>query len=107
MKWIKVLDNFPMQKGILRIKIHNQSICLMQHQGKIYAVSSKCPHAGADISQGWCEEGFIICPVHRYKYNLENGRGASGQGDYLKIYPIEIRDDGIYIAVNKAWWNIF
>lgn len=107
MKWIKVLDDFPPQKEILRIKIQNKFICLIKHQEKIYAVSSKCPHASADISQGWCDKGFIVCPVHRYRYNLENGRGANDQGDYLKIYPIEIRDNGIFIGINKAWWKIF
>jgi hypothetical protein len=30
---------------------------------------------------------------------MENGRNTSGEGYYLKTYPIEIREDGIYIGL--------
>jgi len=107
MKWIKVLGTIPENNKIIRIKVSNKSLCLVKHENEIRAFTSNCPHAGADLSNGWCDKGYLVCPVHRYKYNLENGRGAEGQGDYLRIYPSEIRADGIYIGFEKSWWNLF
>lgn len=107
MKWIKISENIPPEDQIARFKILGKNICLLNHCQKLYAFSAKCPHAGADLSGGWCENNYIVCPVHRYKYNLENGRGAVGQGDYLKIYQVEERTDGVYILMNKGWRDIF
>ncbi len=69
---------------------------------KYYAVQRSCPHAGADLSGGWCKEGKLICPYHRYSYNLETGKGSEGQGDYIDTFPVEVREDGIYIGLPES-----
>jgi nitrite reductase/ring-hydroxylating ferredoxin subunit len=107
MKWIKVTSGMPENNRITKVKVANKNICLVMHEKELRAFTSNCPHAGADLSHGWCNKGYLVCPVHRYQYNLENGRGAEGQGDYLKIYPTEIRTDGIYIGLEKPWWSFF
>ncbi|MCX6337228.1 MAG: hypothetical protein NT153_08110 [Bacteroidetes bacterium] len=43
--------------------------------------------------------GQIVCPLHRYRFSLQNGRNTSGEGYYLKTYPIEHREDGIFIGL--------
>jgi 3-phenylpropionate/trans-cinnamate dioxygenase ferredoxin subunit len=45
--------------------------------------------------------GNIVCPLHRYKFALSNGRNISGEGYYLKTYTVEQRADGWYIAFEK------
>ncbi len=107
MKWIKALTTLPERNQVKKVKVANKNLCLVMHENELRAFNSSCPHAGADLSNGWCDNGYVVCPVHRFRYNLENGRGAEGQGDYLKIYPVEVRDDGIYIGIEKNWWNIF
>lgn len=107
MKWIKLLEVKPEDNKIIKIKVSNKTICLVNHENEIRAFKTNCPHAGGDLSNGWCDSGFVVCPLHRYKYNLENGLGAEGQGDYLKVYPLEMRTDGIYIGFKKPWWSIF
>ena len=42
--------------------------------------------------------GNIICPVHRFKFSLANGRNTSGEGYYLKTYAIRQDENGIYIG---------
>ncbi len=107
MKWVKISESIPSENKILRLKILGRNICLVNLHQKVYAFSAKCPHAGADLSGGWCEGDFWVCPVHRHKYNLENGRGEEGQGDYLKIYQTEKRSDGIYIMMKSSWKDLF
>jgi 3-phenylpropionate/trans-cinnamate dioxygenase ferredoxin subunit len=43
--------------------------------------------------------GNIICPLHRYKFSLQNVCNISGEGYYLKIFPVELRLDGIFIGI--------
>ena len=40
--------------------------------GSRYSIDQYCPHAGADLSQGWAEDGRCwICPRHRWQFALE------------------------------------
>ncbi|RZL30971.1 MAG: Rieske (2Fe-2S) protein, partial [Pedobacter sp.] len=74
------------------VKADGKKICVIKQQGQFFAVENTCPHAGGLLSGGWCTEGKIVCPIHRYEYNLTTGRGADGQGDYIDIYPTELTE---------------
>ena len=107
MKWYKIEDeNLEKEQSIQKIEVNGKSLCLVKTEDRIFVCAAKCPHAGADISQGWIDENYqIVCPFHRHKYNLENGRGAIGQGDYIEIYPVERRMDGTYIQLSENWFK--
>ncbi|MBC7383751.1 MAG: Rieske 2Fe-2S domain-containing protein [Bacteroidia bacterium] len=73
-----------------------------------FAVADQCPHAGARLGHGKCTpEGKIICPVHRFQYDVKTGRGLPAQGDYVETYPVETRKDGVYVGLKSKWWKIF
>lgn len=105
MKWIKIFSagQIPSDNSITKITAAGRKICIIRWEGKFYATQAYCPHAGADLSGGWCGEGKLICPYHRYSYDLKTGRGSEGQGDYLNTYPIEIRKEGLFVAVPEKW----
>jgi nitrite reductase/ring-hydroxylating ferredoxin subunit len=86
------------------IDIDGKRICMARTQTGYYAVNDTCPHAGAHLGRGgWCEDEKVVCPVHRYRYDLKTGRGL--QGDYIETYPVETRSDGVYIGLkSKRWW---
>lgn len=46
--------------------------------------------------------GNVICPVHGYRFNIGNGRNTSGEGYYLKHWPVEQRTDGIFVRMEKV-----
>ncbi len=105
MNWIKVNEELPEHNFIKEIKVEGKKLCLIKEEDNFYVVQNTCPHAGGILSGGWCSNGHIICPIHRWEYNLENGRGAAGQGDYINIYPVEKRADGLYIGLNESFWK--
>lgn len=69
----------------------------------MFALSAKCPHAGGDLTGGWCKEGKLICPLHRYSYDLQTGKGSEGQNDYIDKYPVEVKDDAVYVGIESFW----
>jgi 3-phenylpropionate/trans-cinnamate dioxygenase ferredoxin subunit len=109
MNWIKIVsvENISREDFITKIKVSGKNICLIRTEGNLYAVQNNCPHAGAQLSNGWCTKGKIICPYHRQEFDLITGRGAKGQGNYVNIYPLEIRSDGLYIGIKKVWWRFW
>jgi 3-phenylpropionate/trans-cinnamate dioxygenase ferredoxin subunit len=79
--------------------------CLVRSGEQLYVLDDKCPHAGGLLSNGWCDGlGNIVCPFHRYRYKLDSGQLAKGKGYYVNSYPLEMRNDGLYIAVERRGW---
>jgi 3-phenylpropionate/trans-cinnamate dioxygenase ferredoxin subunit len=35
---------------------------------------------------------------------MKNGRNVTGEGYFLKNWPVEIRDDGVYVGLEKNKW---
>lgn len=104
MKWHKLKVTQDITKPlIIKEKVGGKNLCIVSFESKLYAVAATCPHAGADLSEGLCVRKLIVCPYHRYTYDLETGKGGEGQNDFIETYPVEIRDDGVYIGVNSVW----
>ena len=52
------------------------------------------------MAQGYVDGlGNIVCPLHRYRFELNRGRNVSGEGYYLKVYQVEEREDGVYVII--------
>lgn len=107
MKWFKIDVSIPDHDIIFQVLVNGKKLCLIKNDGELYVIQNTCPHAGGILSGGWCKEGHIICPVHRWGYDLNTGRGAEGQGDYIKTYPVELRADGIYVGFKESLWRRF
>ncbi len=107
MRWIRLCGSEIQQENdfIRAVRVEGKRICLVKSGDQLFACQSKCPHAGADLSLGWCKNGKLICPFHRYEYDLQSGKGAPGQGDYIETYPLEIRTNGIYIGWKESWFK--
>ncbi|MES2274753.1 MAG: Rieske (2Fe-2S) protein [Bacteroidota bacterium] len=102
MKWYKIAGiTYTDKPFIKRVLAGGHTICLVGYDGKVYALANKCPHAGEDLSGGWCtDEKKLVCPYHRFSYDLETGRGSPGQHDYVNTYEVKITDGDIYVGFN-------
>ncbi len=102
MAWYKVGESAELSVPFLRkVNAGGKVLCLVHADEKVFVTTATCPHAGADLSKGWCDNGKLVCPFHRYSYDLITGRGAVGQNDYIRTYPVEIRADGIYVKISS------
>lgn len=106
MKWHKTPSSALSSDAPIQLwKIGGTRFCLISYEGKWYATSAKCPHAGANLAAGWCENGLLVCPYHRHKFDLNHGKGAAGQNNSIRTYKLEHRDDGWYIELPQHIWN--
>lgn len=107
MKWHKISDGQPSdQPFIKKIKAGGKSICLVSYDGFLFAVGAICPHAGEDLSRGWCADGKLVCPYHRFSYDLQTGKGSPGQNDFVESYPVKVKGAEIYIGIPSFWDKI-
>jgi len=89
--------------GIALIVLDGKKICLTRYMDKLYAFAFTCPHASGPLSEGRIDPlGNVICPVHDYRFSLQSGRDTQGEGYKMKTWPVEEREDGIYIGKEKT-----
>jgi 3-phenylpropionate/trans-cinnamate dioxygenase ferredoxin subunit len=105
--WHKVADNLDevefADNNITVVKLNGRTICLGKFQDAFFAFAFKCPHAGGLLAEGYIDAlGNVVCPIHRYKYNMANGRNTSGEGYYLKHWPVQVREDGVYVGAEET-----
>lgn len=111
-EWHRIADvEEPLvgKNEIRLMTVGQKKLCITRQDNGLYAFPSKCPHAGGLLANGHIDaHGNVVCPVHRYKFCLKNGYNTSGEGYFLKTYPVECRDDGIYIGFAKSnLWSFF
>ncbi|MEN9686067.1 MAG: hypothetical protein RLZZ28_1853 [Bacteroidota bacterium] len=95
------------ENNLCIVELNGKKITLGRFNGKIFAFAHKCPHASGIMADGYINAlGQISCPLHRYRFDMKNGRNTSGEGYYLKTYPTEIREDGVYIGLeDRGFWG--
>jgi nitrite reductase/ring-hydroxylating ferredoxin subunit len=80
-----------------------RKICIAHSKEGFFAVSDRCPHNGFSLSKGNCsDDNAIVCPLHRYRFDLRTGRAKSGIADYVDTFPISIREDGVFIGIERT-----
>lgn len=106
MKWLLVPNKYLVDTNDIQlIMLGGRKICLVYHQKKWYAFQARCPHAGAPLVQGVCKNGSVICPYHRHCFDLETGRGAAGQGNFIHVYPVKEKDGAYYVGIKPTLWE--
>ena len=107
--WYKVADSkaaIDWQKNNMAVvEAGGKKIILIRLGNELAACAGKCPHAGGAMADGFVDAfGNIVCPLHRYKFSLRNGRNVSGEGYYLKVYKIQEREEGVFVGVEESNW---
>ena len=68
--------------------------------GEIFAIEDKCPHKAGPLSQGIVHGNSVTCPLHNLVVNLQTGQGKGPDGGCVKTFPVEIRDDQVFIDIS-------
>jgi 3-phenylpropionate/trans-cinnamate dioxygenase ferredoxin subunit len=105
--WHKIADHINeldfADNNIAVAELGGKKVCVGKFNGSVFVFAYKCPHAGGILAEGHIDAlGNVVCPLHRYKYDMKNGRNVSGEGYYLKNWPVEIREDGVYAGVETG-----
>lgn len=86
---------------ITAVTINGTKIILLRWQEQIHALSSKCPHAAADMSGGEVYRGKIECPDHGYVFDVKTGRTLWPEDEMvcLKRYSVKVKNDTVLVKL--------
>lgn len=102
-RWVKIAASIEeiifQENNLAELEADGRKICLGKFQEELFAFAAKCPHASAPLSGGYIDAvGNVVCPLHRYKFCMRNGRNISGEGYFLKNWLVELRPEGVFIG---------
>jgi len=99
-EWCKVAEPGELEEGRVRTVVAGpRTIALTHCRGQFGALENRCPHQGGPLGEGSIENGWLRCPWHGYDYDPLNGLPPPGFSDAPEAFPVEVRDDGVYVAV--------
>ena len=98
--FVKVANLDELDEGKPRaVRVEGQSVALFKHNGNIYATDNQCPHMGYPLTRGRVRGGVLTCDWHGWSYDMGGGGCFTGGCDDLSTFPIEVREDEIYINI--------
>jgi 3-phenylpropionate/trans-cinnamate dioxygenase ferredoxin subunit len=98
-EWVRVATLEECPPGSLRpVMVGSDPVVLANVDGTVHAVRDRCTHEEFPLSDGELEGNILVCPYHGARYDVCSGaaRGLPAVKP-VKSYPVEIREDGIYI----------
>lgn len=96
--WHRVATPQELPEGRVKtVSAGRHSFALTHFEGRFAALSNRCPHQGGPLGEGSIEKGMLRCPWHGYDYCPLTGE--SPFGDSVATFPVELRDDGVYVGV--------
>ena len=101
--WVRVLDLDELPEGrVTSVTVGTRTLAVTHVQGQYGALDARCPHQGGPLGQGTIEKGWLRCPWHGYDYDPLTGDPPPGFEDSPRAFPVELRDDGVYVALPPA-----
>lgn len=97
--WTKVATLEDCPPGSLhRIMVGHEPVVIANVGGTVYAVVDRCTHEDLPLSDGEMEGNLLVCSYHGARFDVTTGaaRGLPAVKP-LKTFPVEMREDGIYI----------
>jgi 3-phenylpropionate/trans-cinnamate dioxygenase ferredoxin subunit len=94
----KLADVPPGTKKL--VELSGTEILLCNTRDKLFAVRNMCSHAYERIDCGRMKNGWISCPVHGARFDLETGAAMNPPATTpIDIYEVRVVGDVIEVAV--------
>ncbi|PYV09149.1 MAG: hypothetical protein DMG07_23910, partial [Acidobacteria bacterium] len=103
-QWIRVATSSDVPRGEAKaIRLgEGRSIALFNVDGRIYATDNQCPHMGYPLTRGAVRHGILTCDWHGRSFDLEGGGCFNYECDDLQTFPVDVRQDEIWIHLGDA-----
>lgn len=102
-RWIRVtvVENIPPREG-RAVLVGDQELALFNLGDRFLATDPHCPHEGGPLCDGIVTGTSVVCPLHAWKVDSENGavtRPTHGKGHYVGTYATKVNDGVVSVLL--------
>jgi nitrite reductase/ring-hydroxylating ferredoxin subunit/uncharacterized membrane protein len=99
--WTAVMDAADLQAGSpTKVEANGANVLLYRAADRIYAIGSRCSHAGGPLQEGKIDDGGLCvqCPWHGSVFRMEDGSVVHGPASIPQAaYDVRVRDGRIEV----------
>lgn len=112
------LAEFPHGLAI-QVRIADREMVVVRWRDEFFVLRNICPHQSqafmpAKVHGILCgsnrvgdielneEQPVIVCPWHTWEFTLRDGKSVMDPSKRVRSYPVEIRDDSLFIDVEPS-----
>jgi len=101
--WVEVLKTNQLEesKGTT-VFVNDRDIALYKYEGDFYALDNKCVHRGGQLGDGYMDGPNVICPLHKWDYDVKTGVSRFNAGETVAVYPTRVTDDHVEIDADAV-----
>jgi nitrite reductase (NADH) small subunit len=105
-QWVRVAtcDQIPPRQG-RSVSIGGRELAIFNLGDRFFATDNRCPHKAGPLCDGIVTGTSVVCPLHTWKINLEDGcvqRPQTAADHCVAIYPVRVDDGVITVSVPAA-----
>src|SRR3954466_6846471 len=98
--FVRVCDAAEVDDGRGKsVEVDGLPVAVFNDGGRFHALLGRCPHANGPMGMGWIEDGEAVCPLHRWRFKLDTGRGTTVGGHNLFPFRCEVRDGRVWVEI--------
>ena len=107
MTWHVVAKKSDLGPGEVKaIEVEGRAMALVRDGDAYFATQRACLHQGGDLSEGIVSRGFLICPVHGWKFRVATGVHEISPETCLVTYAVRIEGEDVMVDPTprrQAW----
>jgi len=87
--------------SVKAIALEGVPLLLIHTEDGIYAVENRCSHAAEPLACGRVKYGWIACPAHGARFDIETGEPLTPPATAaIRIFTVRVTDDTISVALD-------
>ena len=99
------VNDIPSGEG-RAVEASGKQIALFNVDGIFYAIDNNCAHRGGPLGEGSLDGSTVICPWHRWSYDVTSGECLTNSQICQEKYEVKIEGQEIKVAI-QTFRNIF
>ena len=89
------VDEVPEGRG-RTIEAAGARLAVLRDGDSVTVLFDRCPHAGGSLGSGWIEDHEVLCPLHRWRFRLRDGRCATIPGTAAHVVPSRVESGEVW-----------
>ncbi|HET6204782.1 MAG TPA: Rieske 2Fe-2S domain-containing protein [Planctomycetota bacterium] len=82
-----------------RVDVDGYDVTILHVDGGWTAIGYRCPHDGGPLGDGSVANGRITCPLHRWTFDLRDGRAVTDHRVSARIFPVRVEGGEVLVGI--------
>jgi nitrite reductase/ring-hydroxylating ferredoxin subunit len=102
--FIKVAATNEIQPSQMKeVEVAGQKVCVINVDGKFYAIDNVCTHEGGPLAEGTLEGYEVECPWHGSRFDVRTGEVINPPAETPQpLYEVKVEDNNILVRKKAA-----